>query len=314
MPILAAPPGAGPGAGFPKIGFAVATWRAPDGTTWPLTDWPRGWFTESEGVSGLDAAPIELATDDRTRGGAGVRHIQPQPRSIVWPLHVYGDDHSEFLGRWRALMAAFTQTTRLGPGTLEIARPDGTARRIDAYYQGGFEGQGKQGTGITSDNAVITLFCEDPYWRDTVAQPVHREFATGEDYLQPYPSISSGQVLGATTILVRGEVDAWPDWVITGPASLITATHEDTGEAFALDPDAPDIGHGNLLAGEQVTISTDPPRVRYQDGSNWTAALNWPGAVLWPLRPGPNSVTFQLDGAAAGSAVDLSFFPRYESA
>lgn len=320
MPVLSrslgtAPGGAAPGGVvLPEVGFATATWYAPDGSVWPLTDWPRGWFTVAEGVSGLDAAAIEFTTDDLPGGGSAVRHIQPASRSIIWPMHVYGDSHTEFMARWRALGAAFTSTSRLGPGTLEIARPDGTARRVDAYYQSGFQGQGKQGSYITSDAAVITLYCEDPYWRDTVAQPIHREYALGVDFFAPYPSVSSGQVLGATTLMVVGEIEAWPDWVITGPASLITATNESTGEAFALDPDAPDIAHGDLLAGEQVTISTRPPRVRYQDGSVWTAALNWPGAVLWSLRPGEQRVTFQLDGAGPGSAVDLSYYPRYEMA
>ncbi len=42
--------------------------------------------------------------------------------------------------------------------------------------------------------------------------------------------------------------------------------------------------------------------------------LNWPEAVLWSLPPGDTPVTFQLDGAATGSAVDLTFHPRYETA
>ena len=126
--------------------------------------------------------------------------------------------------------------------------------------------------------------------------------------------MSSSQVLGATKIVNPGDVEVWPDWVMTGPASLLTATLDDTGESFSIDPDAPSIGHGNLAAGEQVTISTDPPRVRFQDGSSWTGALNWPGAVLWALPKGESNVTFQLDGSGSGSAVDLVFYPRYRTA
>lgn len=295
------------------VGFAVATWYAPDGSVWPLMDERRGWRSLAEGITGLDAAPISITSDDRPRGGGGVRHIQPEMRSITWALEVWSDEsHAEFVARWRALMRAFTQTTQLGPGTLEIARPDGSARRIEAYYQEGWDG--KTGLGVLSDQVVFTLTCEDPYWRDVVAQPVHREYSVGRNFLSPFYTLSSGQVLGDTTILVRGEVEAWPDWVITGPASLITATNQDTGESFALNPNAEDIGHGNLLAGQKVTISTRPPRVRYMDGSVWTGALNWPQAVLWSLKPGLRHVTFQLDGAGPGSAVDLSFFPRYEAA
>src|SRR5262245_15027281 len=132
MPVLA---GATRPPVLPGVGFATATWTEADGTIWPLTDPGSGWFTLSEGVSGLDAAPIALTTDDQPRGGARVRHIQPQPRTIIWPLHVYSDtSHTDFIARWRALAGAFTRTKRLGPGVLEIARPDGTRRRIGAYY------------------------------------------------------------------------------------------------------------------------------------------------------------------------------------
>ncbi|WP_329520502.1 hypothetical protein [Spirillospora sp. NBC_01491] len=297
---------------IPGVGFATATFFEADGTAWPLTTESAGWFTLSEGVSGLDAAPYELTKDDHPRGGSRLRYVQPLERAIIWPLYVYGDSHMEFLARWRALTAAFTRTLRLGAGWLEIGRPDGSRRRIAVTYQDGFEGQGKQGTGITSDSAVLTLYCEDPYWIDPVPVRARREFSEGVDFLDPYPSVSSSQVLGATTLVNPGDVEAWPVWTFTGPASLVTVTHTGTGESFSLDPGA--VGHGDLLAGEKATVTTDPPRVRYQDGANWVGALSWPAATLWPLRPGVNAVTFQLDGAENGSAVDLSYNARYETA
>lgn len=299
---------------LPGVGQATATYIAPDGGVWPLTDTARGWFTLSDGVSGLGAAPVELTTDAYPRGGARLRHVQPQPRTIVWPLHVYGADHTELVQRWRALARAITRTSRDGPGVLEIARPDGSRRRIEVHYQEGFEGRSQQGFGRLDDTAVLTWWCEDPYWLDPVPQVVHREHATGEDFLEPYPSVSSSQVLGATTVHNAGDVIVWPEWRITGPASLVTFTHTSSGDSFALDPNATPIGHGNLLAGEQVTVRTAPPQVRYQDGTNWVGALDWPGATLWGLDPGDNPVTFQLDGSGPGSAVDLSFYPRYETA
>ncbi|MEU0458652.1 phage tail protein [Streptomyces sp. NPDC006129] len=269
-------------------------------------------------MSGLGAASYTLTSDPHPRGGARLRHVQPQPRTIVWPVLVKGADHTTFTRNWRRLARAFTRTLRLGPGgvrvpgTLEVARPDGTARRIAVYYSSGWDGLGDTATGITWDSAVLTLWCEDPYWVDVVPQTVHRETGAQEDYLVPYPTVSSSQVLGATTVMNPGDVDVWPQWLITGPASAITFTREDTGEAFTLD--MAETAHGPLLAGETVTVSTDPPRVRSGTGENLVAGLNWPEAVLWSLPPGDTSVTFQLDGAAAGSAVDLTFYPRYETA
>lgn len=299
---------------LPEVGYASITYIDPSGVRWPMTDLAADWYTLADGVSGLGAAPYVLTSDPHPRGGARLRHVQPQPRSIVWPLLVKGADHTAFTATWRALARAFTRTLREGPGTLEVARPDGTRRTIEVYYSQGWDGRGQTATGITWDSAVLTLWCEDPYWVDSQAVVVHREYGVGADFLVPYPTVSSSQVLGATTVANGGDVEVWPTWTITGPASLITFTREDTGDTFTFDPDAAAIGHGALLAGEQVTIRTDPVQVRYQDGSNWIGGLDWPDAVLWSLPPGTTDVTFQLDGAGAGSAVDMSFNPRYETA
>lgn len=319
-PVVTPPPDPGGGGGtpvpLPEIGYATATYTDPSGTVWPLTETDTNWWTLADGVSGLGAAAYELSTDPHPRGGARLRHAQAQPRSIVWPLFVQGADHVRFLANWRALAKAFTRTLRQdeGPGVLEIARPDGTRRQIRVHYREGFEGQDKQGYYRDADSAVISLWCEDPYWVDPVPVVVHRESGSAGSFFTPYPTVSSSQVLGATTVNNPGDVTVWPEWRITGPASTITFTHQGTGETFTLDPNAAAIGHGNLLAGQQVTISTDPPRVRYQNGDNWIGGLNWPTASLWGLSPGDNAVTFTLSGSGAGSSVDLVFNPRYETA
>ncbi|MEV4033391.1 phage tail protein [Streptomyces umbrinus] len=315
MPLVTAPvvtPEPPPPVDVPEIGYASITYIDPAGTRWPMTDLSADWYTLAEGVSGLGAAPYVLTSDDHPRGGARLRHVQPQPRTIVWPLFVKGVDHTVFTANWRKLARAFTRTLRDGPGTLEVARPDGSVRTVAVHYSAGYDGRGQVATGITWDSAVLTLWCEDPYWVDVQAVTVHRETGTQVDYLEPYPSVSSSQVLGATTVDNPGDVDVWPVWVITGPATSITFTREDTGETFTLDME--DTVHGALLDGETVTVSTDPPRVRSDSDENLVNGLNWPTAVLWALPPGETPVTFQLDGAAAGSAVDLLFHPRYETA
>lgn len=296
---------------LPEIGYAVVTYIDPTGARWPMTNLAADWYTLAEGVSGLGAASYRLVSDPHPRGGARLRHVQPQPRTIVWPVLVKGADHTAFTKNWRALATAFTRTLREGPGVLEVARPDGSARRISVYYSSGWDGLGRTATGITWDSAVVTLWCEDPYWEDVQPQTVHRESGTLVDYLVPYPSVSSSQVLGATTVTNSGDVEVWPAWTVTGPATAISFTRSD-GAEFVLDMTATD--HGALLAEETVTICTDPPRVTSGSGENLFAGLNWPQAVLWSLPPGETAMTFQLDGAETGSAVDLTFYPKYETA
>lgn len=286
------------------VGRARATWTAPDGSVWLLDVPSEGWCTPDE-VSGLGAAPISLVTDAHPRGGARVRHIQPQPRTITWPLLVEGTTHGEFLGRWRALADAFVQTRRLGPGTLRIARPDGTWREIQAYYEAGYDGE--PGQGHTWDTVVLSLWCEDPYWMGPEVADFRAYQAAADPFLNPFMTVADSQVLGATTVFNPGSVEAWPVWTITGPATDVTATNTTTDEAWVLTPDS-------LGAGDVATVTTDPPAVRGPADEIWTGLLDWPASALWGLQPGLNSITFAVSDAAAGTRIDWSYRPRYDTA
>lgn len=287
----------------PTVGTLRATWLAPDGTVWSLCDRSLPWITLATWSSVTGAAPIQLTTDDHPRGGARIRHIQPMPRVMIWPVRVSAPTHLEFVAAVRQIAGAFTQTRRLGPGTIRISRPDGTSREIEAHYEAGISGE--PGQSVVRDLFAMSLFCEDPYWRDVTPTVVARAFSAPLNYYDPYASISSGQVLGETTIANDGDVEAWPSWTITGPMTQLAATNHTTGEAFVLD--------ATLLASQVATITTDPPSVRGPGGVNWSGMLDWPDAVLWGLVPGANDVDFAVAGAAAGTRIELSYKRRYET-
>jgi hypothetical protein len=287
-------------------------WTAPDGSDWPLTLDGQPWQLQNAAQL-FGVAPVALATDPYPLFGARVRHDQPQPRIITLPVQVRAADSVTFRAAWRALGVAFAQTRRLGPGTLTVFYADGTSRQIRAWYQAGYDGQ--PGSGWFDDTAVVALFCEDPFWSDTVPTTVFRDhIAASSPFLNPFLTVSSSRTLGDTVINNPGDVEAWPVWTITGPTSGLDATNNTTGQSFSLDPNATDIAHGNLLLGETVTITTLAPTVRGPGGAVWTAALNWPGARLWWLEPGDNHVTFSASGSGTGTSVTLRFYPRYELA
>ncbi len=290
---------------------AQATWVDPTGNEWPLTVPSLGWFT-TNAVSGLGAIPTNMTTDPAPRGGTVIRHFQPAERIITWPLHIYGTTHAEFVSRFRSLAEAFTRTDEDGAGRLVIARPDGSARWISAYHQDGFTGE--PGRGYLDDDVALTLYCPQPWWNDMEETVIRREYALAGTYLNPYPTVSSSQLLGQTDVSNPGNAIAYPVWRITGPASLVTITNDSTGEEFVIDPNAAGIAHGNLLAGETVTVTTDEPSVRGPADEIWTGALNWPDAVLWGLKPGLSSVTFTVAGSSSGTTIELSFHARHRTA
>lgn len=285
----------------------TASWFDPGGVEWPLTDISpsRGWFTTTD-ISGWGARPYELVTDPVAAGGDQVRFIRANSARMTWPLYVYGESHTEFRSRYAALRKAFVSTVWLGsPGTLRITRPDGSAREIDAYYEDGFRGEA--GQNWYSASPVLTLFCPDGYWRDTDVTREQRAYAPGSDFFNPFPTISSGSVLGRVPVVNPGDVPAWPSWNITGPATVITATNYTTNQSWQLTT--------TLAAGETATVNTMPrPTARGPVGQNLVGSFNWPDAFLWPLLAGSNDVEFTVAGASSGTAIEMVYQARYEGA
>lgn len=290
-----------------------ALWIAPDGEEVPLTSPEMGWKT-LHGVKGLGSLPVTLNTDKLPGGGARVRNVRREHREFDWPVRYYGRNHTEFLERKHYLIDKFTQTDELGPGTLVVTRPDGSTRQIGAYYVEGLEGDED---GWLAESAVITFLAEEPWWTGPaeVSDEIVQQSDNGS-YLgvvgKGFPNVSSSKTLGDTTVLNPGQLTTPVTWTFTGPASLITVTHDTTGKSFTLNPNY--AGHGNLLAGETITVQTDPMKITGPDGSAWTGALNWPGASLFPLLRGNNKINFVLSGAVTGTKVSWRFAPRYRSA
>lgn len=285
----------------------AATWTAPDGSIYQLTDRSVGYWTLANAVA-FGAAPLTLTADANPRGGSTMRHVQPESRQIIWPMHIKGATNTEFKARWREIGRAFAMTTQprsdgtLKPGVLTVRWPDGSTRQISAFYQSGFDGQ--PGMHWHYDQVVMTLYAEDPYWSDVVQATVTRTFVSDSStFFAPFLHVSSSQTLGDTTVTNPGDVVAWPTWTITGPATGITATNNDTGESFAVAI--------SLTAGQVLTITTDPPSVIGPTGDSAIGAVNFPDAVLWGLRPGDTSATFDVTGSGAGTSIQLAFFPRY---
>lgn len=291
------------------VGKPTFLYLDPEGTTWDLgnIDPDLGWFTVP-GIKGWGATNYTLTTDKMPRGGVSIRNIHAEEGRLTWPLHVYGETHLEWLQRYRALKRAFLLTVwRNTTGLLRVTRPGtGGAREIEVMYESGLEGEGGDDDWLSS-NPVLTLLCPDAYWRSATPVEQERKFQAGAtSFFSPYPSVGSAQILGDTVLTNPGDVDAWTEWTITGPATAITATNHTTRQTWTLTT--------TLAAGDLVTITTKRPTVRGPSNESLINSLNWPTAYLWGLVPGENSVTFDVAGADVGSAIKVTFYPRFEGA
>ncbi|MEV7268400.1 phage tail protein [Micromonospora aurantiaca] len=311
------PPVIPPPPALPRLGPALAmTWRAPDSTEVPLTRRELGWRLLVKGLKGLGAPATEITADPLADGGELVLNTWTGHRLILLPIRIGGSTPQQFDDRFDQLADWFGQTADLGPGTLEVARPGGRRRQIRAYLQDGFDDDAR-GTGHVAATVLVTLYCPTAWFADV--EPIEvpwRYSGGGARFLgtvggRRYPALSPGRALGDTTAVNPGKVPSYGLWTLTGPAATLTATSARLGGAtFTLDlPRA-------ILAGEQVTIDTDPlvSAVTGPAGEDWTGSLNWPGADLWPLMPGTNKISLVVTGSGVGTAVSLAFAPLYRSA
>lgn len=300
---------------IPEVGKYLPIWVAPDGTRLNLNP-DRDGFMSLQSVSGLGAVPHDLITSPSADGGVIVEHVRPKERTILWPLRMHADTHLEFLEIWYNVVDLFTQCRRYQrPGALILRRPNGQERTIPAWYASGLEQDAEDGA-WTELTAVVNLLCPAPFWLDTTAVRQEWRQEAGTDYLNPYPSFGSGQVLGAASIVNDGVEAVWPTWTVRGPLTSLTAVNNTRGESFTLTY--------TLGRNETLTMSTRPIRVWGKTGEPARNALNLlAGGIPWRLNAkATTDITFTASGSANesapgeddGTSIVLEFITKRETA
>ena len=279
-------------------GQSWITWQAPDGSSLNLTNPPGGLWVQ-RGVVGFGAAPRTVVADALPSGGDLYRSTTAGSRTITLPLYLRGDSPSAFLSAYRALVAAFVSTERLGPGRLVVTRPDGTARYVTAYYSAGLESD--DGRGLPRTALPLQLYCPDPYWYAVDAKRVDFPYATGGNYLAPYLTVSPSRTLGHATVVIDGSARTWPTWLFTGPFDSVRVARGDDGSSFGIARAA--------QPGETWTVVTTPGSLSLlsTDGTNLAPYLDWPATNLFPLAPGSNDLSILLENASSSTNAALTY-------
>lgn len=304
MPIVAGRGTPPPDVVARRHSYASAVWIDPTAAVWPLTDLQSGrWLTA--GVAGLGSAKISMTTDKRSVGGESIRAQRYEPRILTLPLAVVGGSSEEFLDLYWAIEDAFSRTKEEGVGQFQITHPNGQVRAIDAVYSTGLDLDNSDGP-WTWAVMPLQIYCPAGLWYDPVLVTDSRSHRSGGgSFYNRFPRVSSGRTLGETVMTNPGKVMAQPEWTLTGPFDSFTATNEDTGKTFEIVLD--------VLAGETVTIRTDPPEVIGPDGDSALAALTMPGSTFWGLPRGDSRVSFVATGSAAGTKIEWSFRKWYKT-
>lgn len=297
----------------PVATLATAIWVAPDGGETVLHDLADvaadGSYKRvvAAGATGLGMLPVSFGTQKSTGvPGARVREVRHESREIDLPMFWQDASPAAITARVAALFRAVDP--RRGEGTLRVKTGAGEWRDFPCRYVDGLGGDTSPETKQRAWRRFVLRFRadDDPYCYESAE--VVETIARGTP--RPFFSVAPLRV-NTPALYARiprtngGDVDAWPVWTITGPgrdAGLFNAT---TGSDT--------IVLASLGAGQTLTIDTRPRqrnRVRLGDGTSLFSALT-PGSTLWPLVPGVNEVSVNVNEAGAGTSVALSWRRGY---
>lgn len=299
-----------------QFDYSYAEWISPPtpdhplGVAWPLTVPGLGYWL-AQGVAGIGSVPVTMSADALPQGGAALRNIRTEPRIITLPIAITPGSYTSFAALEDSLETAFSDTTDFGPGMLRIVRADGTERRILGVYQGGFDNNGDN---WSYNVAPVQLYCPDGYFTSPAETVVTSSYnTTNLPYLNRYPRIGSGRVLGKDKITNSGRGVAFPEWTITGPWSAF--------KVIALNADGTDgpvyfevIPGSALTAGHSRVITTNPATVVDETGAAKFGELTIPGSTLFKLPRGTTQVRYVATGAGAGTSITCRFLPRFKKA
>lgn len=276
-------------------------WIEPDGTEHNLTGLenieigmaPQGRFMPSFGIV-EQQVPFQY--------GSKLRQINVNAREIDLPIEVICISTSELRTMLRQIMDMFNPLK--GDGILKTINEDGSQRVISCRYQSGLE---IQESNLPNQKAIIVLKAFDPLWYDQ--NVIVQTFTVGQPAtFFPFPPLrlSNSTVFADTSINNTGDIEARPQWIITGPGDTIYLRNLTTGELININT--------SLDVGETISIDTRAGKrtVKKSDGTNLYSFLS-DDSALWSLQQGINNIRIEMSNATNQSSVQLSYQNRYWS-
>lgn len=293
---------------------SVTSITDPSGKVWVLDGSAGIWC--QPGRRGFDMPHWQIWEDvSPAVDGAFYRGTRAEVRELFQPLYFGADDRSALMALRRSFMAAISP--RRGECTLTVSQPDGTRRSIKCRYLSGMEGEeGRGHWGILHMSYGLVLRALEPFWFGADITTKWAGSPAARDFL-PIPGadgnwivVAPSQVLGTTTAVNEGDVEAWPVWTINGPASgspSITLTNNTTGKTLTLNASL-------TGASNKRIIDTQPGAGTIKDeaGVNKWSELG-DGSALWSLQPGVNDLSVSVAGSSTATEVQLVYRPRFVS-
>jgi hypothetical protein len=277
------------------------SWIDSNGTEHPFTNDK----VVLQGKQGFYMPPI-AHVDEQVPFHAGTRYRDTiiNARDIDVPLLIKADSPLTLRQKVRECLRMFNP---LYDGRIKVIAPDGTQRELHCRYASGLEGnESKDAKGTYWQTVVLVFRAFDPYWYDsqTIVETFKLNQSPGLFFPIPPLRLVSSTVFADMTIDNTGDVETYPEWIITGPGENIVLENMTTGEITELA--------SSLGIGESITINTKPyvKTVKRNDSVNLYVDLS-DNSSLWALQAGINNIRIQMSGATELSSVQLSYKNRY---
>ena len=277
-------------------------WAGVDASVWDFADGP---VALRPGLMGLMDPESEFfgrstpALDGRRI--TGHRHSE---RRVFWPLVIAAASGLDWLTIRRAFFASLSYSV---DGTFTVTADDGQVRTLRLHLgEQDDRGYDIDPALIPFERLDVEMVADDPWWK---GPQVVAEFAPVGDVL-PFFAVTTDRVFNlmssntvdSATVANPGDVDAWPKYTITGPASEFSATI--SGGIVSSTTE--------VIAGAVLVIDTDPTvqrAVLTVAGVDSTVTRDLVG-VNWRPVPSGGSVSLDVSLIGTGSLV-VSFMPRF---
>lgn len=281
------------------------SWIDAFGTEIPLTDN----YKVLSGMQGRFMPPLEMVEEEvPLQAGSRLRTIKVLPRDIDIPLYILADSEKDLRLKMRSFLRVFNPLN--GNGTIKVTAPDGTIREIACRYISGLEGkEDRDSKGVYWQIVLLVFRAFDPFWYESGT--IVKTFKMAESQATFFPMfplrLTSSTVFADATVENTGDVETWPEWIITGPGENLTIRNMTTGEVVQLDHIDAKLG-----AGEILTINTKPfaKTIEKNNGMNIFHTLT-DESSLWSLVEGYNNIRIEMANATSESSIQLTYRHRY---
>lgn len=267
-------------------------------------------FVIGTGLRGMGIPVSELRVTQSAGDGATWRSTRKAARDFDVPVTVFGSDRSDVETKLRRLASALSDRYGSVP-KLRATYEDGSAFEIEIHYVSGAETTFGDDAGNLFCSWPMTWSAPDPYWVSTASTQYSVKADAGTSGLLSAAGgstatlsalrVSSSQALGSITIENTGDVDAYPVWVIEGPATDVSVTIGGAGFSYT----------ETLIAGDRITIDTKTATVTNAAGTNKYGFLA-AAPKLFRIPPGSATLSIVATGADSNTRISGSFSPRRE--